>query len=330
MKNLLLIPLLLSGMILTAREIAPDAPEIRIDGCAFRETIQSGSGKSVRMNRKIPHPEYAQWENPGAVIRFRTDAKSIRVRLRPNPLFPRKKDGTEDKVLCRIIGKNGKSRIGDLEKGTQNIRLEGDGSMREYEIVLPLHGAYDFQGIGVGGNPRFQKPKRKRRRIVFYGDDPVCGKAGSVRETIPFQVAERNGWDIVNMGFPRILLTPWHAEFLAEIPMNALVVLIGNRDAEFGTTAPVFRKNLERFIAEIRKRKPSLKLFFIAPFQCAGNRKLNSVRNEILHLKGENLHILDGASLIPSDPSYFEPDRKNLNGKGVRLFSENIAKAICF
>ena len=256
MKSALL--LFLIGISAHALEIAPDDPRIRIDGCAFRETIESGSKKIVRMNRALPHPDFAQWENPGARIRFRTNAKMIRFRIVPNHLKLRDKNAKGGSFVCHISGKTGNSRTIDPQKEPSKFRFDGDGSMREYELIMPQNGSYDFLGISVSGNPVIQKPERKRKRIVFYGDDLLCAAPDSVEETIPCRIADLNHYDTVNMGFSRIHLTPWHTEILSKLPMDALVVLTGLHDSKFGTTIPVFRKNLERFIAEIRKKKPDL------------------------------------------------------------------------
>ena len=320
--------LFLIGISAHALEIEPDDPRIRIDGCAFRETIESGSKKIVRMNREIPHPDFAQWENPGARIRIRTNSKMVRFRVAPNHLRPRDKKAKGGSFVCHINGNPENSRTIDPQMEPGKFRFDGDGSMREYELIMPQNGSYDFLGISLSGNPDIRKPESKRKRIVFYGDDLLCATPDSIAETIPCRIADLNHYDTVNMGFSRILLTPWHAETLSKISMNALVVLVGLHDSEFGTTIPVFRKNLERFIAEIRKKKSRLKLIFIAPFQCRGNDKLTPYRKAILDLKEENLTVIDGAQLVPSDPSFFEKNRKNLNQKGLRHFTKKLAEKL--
>lgn len=328
MRSFFLLLVILTGFSVHALEIPPDDPRLRIEGYAFRETIESGPKKIIRMDRALPHRDFVQWENPGAGIRVRTNAKSVRFKFRSNPLKLRNKKAKGGSFVCRVIGKSAESKMIDPQKESGKFRLDGDGTMREYEMIMPLNGAYDFLGLEVSGNAAFQDPKPKRKRIVFYGDDLVCGTSDSVAETIPCRIAALNHFDAVNMGFPRILLTPWHTEILSKIRMNALVVLMGSHDSEFGTTIPVFRKNLERFIEEIRKKKPSLKLVFIAPFHCRGNEKLTPYRNEILKLKGDRLIVIDGASLVPSEPSFFEKDRRNLNRKGLMLFTEKLAKKL--
>jgi len=323
-----LLLLFLTGGFLGALEIAPDDPRLRIEGCAASEIIELRLRKKIlRMNRMIPHPASAQYDNPGAVIRFKTDAKTLKLKLDYNTLHPQKIPAN-GKGKYYINGKTQEEWFFDRKSDSRQLRLPADGTMKEYEIVMPPADSVDFCGLTVNDKAQFQTPSPRRRRWVIYGDDLVSGKAETIEKTVPFQLARLKKYDVVNMGFPGIRLTPWHAEFLSKIRMNALLVLTGRYDSEAGTTLPVFRKNIERFIAEFRKKNPNTKLVFIAPFQCRESEKLTPYRKALLKVKGSGILVLDGNDLVSDDASFYEPDKRHLNEIGLRQFAENLAKKL--
>ena len=188
--------------------------------------------------------------------------------------------------------------------------------MHEYEIVLPLADSVDVRGLSVNDKAVFQEPSAYDARCVIYGDSVVRSfDATSIENSFPFIFGRLKNWDVVNMGMENIALAPWHAEFLAKIPMDLLIVLIGTHDWQSGTTLPVFKNNIARFIEEFRKRKPEMRMVFVTPLYSAARSRsgisLDAYRKAfhsvVAERKDPKIQVIDGAGLVANDASFFAP-----------------------
>ena len=332
--------------VLSALEIPADDSRIHYSGHASMVPVEEKlRTRYVRFDRMIPHYNNAQYDNPGVRIRFKTNAKSLRLRLRYNALRGRKAP-VNSIGLYYVDGKlpedgtfappDGRKRM-DGSGFDYLLKLPADGAVHEYEIVLPLADSVDVRGLSVNDKAVFQEPSAYAARCVIYGDSVVRSfDATSIENSFPFIFGRLKNWDVVNMGMENIALAPWHAEFLAKIPMDLLIVLIGTHDWQSGTTLPVFKNNIARFIEEFRKRKPEMRMVFVTPLYSAARSRsgisLDAYRKAfhsvVAERKDPKIQVIDGAGLVANDASFFAPDRIGLNDVGARQLAENLAKAI--
>ena len=345
--TIILLLLLFIPSVLSALEIPADDSRLHYSGYASMVPIEERlRTRYVRFDRMIPHYNNAQYDNPGVRIRFKTNAKSLRLRLRYNGLRGNK--APQNSIgLYYVDGKlpengifappEGRSRKGEGSGIEYLLKLPADGMMHEYEIVLPLADSVDVRGLSVNDKALFQEPSAYGARCVIYGDSVVRSfDATSIDNSFPFIFGRLKNWDVVNMGMENIALTPWHAEFLAKIPMDLLIVLIGTFDWQSGTPLPVFKNNISRFIEEFRKRKPDTRIVFVTPLYSAARARsgidLNAYREAfhsvVAERKDPKIRVIDGPGLVANDASFFAPDRIGLNDVGARQFAENLAKEI--
>ena len=293
---------------LSALEIAADDARLHYSGYASMSPMEEKlRTRYVRFDRMIPHSNHAQYDNPGVRLRFKTNAKSIRVRLRYTGLHgrhvPRNSIGLYyvDGVRPEE-GTFAPPEDRDRSAGSSLdylLKLPADGTMHTYEIVLPLADSVDVRGLSVNDKAVFQEPAADAARCVIYGDSVVRSlDASSIECSFPFLFGRLKNWDVVNMGMENIALTPWHAEFL--------------------------------------KRKPQVRMIFVTPLYSAARARSGRPLEEyraVFHAvaserKESKIQVIDGPSLVANDASFFAPDRIGLNDVGARQLAENLAEAV--
>ena len=79
--------LLLAAFPLAALEIRPDDPRLEYSGFVSKTFVEgTRRNYSMKFSRLIPHPDHLEHDSPGGRIRFKTDSRSIRVKVRYNGL----------------------------------------------------------------------------------------------------------------------------------------------------------------------------------------------------------------------------------------------------
>ena len=121
------------------------------------------------------------------------------------------------------------------------------------------------------------------------------------------------------------LLTPNHAEFLALPKPDLLVVMTGTFDSRFGTTIPVFKKNLERFTEAFRTAAPNAKIAFVTPLKKSAAPYAAAIRE---FGEKQKIRVIEGAQLLPDSPRYYSRNRVTPNAEGAALLAENLAKLL--
>ena len=336
MMRALLIPLLLSVFLpLAALEIPLDDPRLEYAGFVSK-TFVEGPRRNQRMvfSRLIPHRNHLEHDNPGGRIRFKTDSRSIRIKVRYNglhhPDVPMESTG-----IFLIDGecKPENTFTVDNRKRTRyfrrdlSFRIPADGTMHEYEVILPSGDSVELLGVTVSDRAKFGTPKPLGKRIVLYGDSIAQGGVlQPVQNSFPYLLGRAGNWELVNVAMPETLLTPWHAEFLAPLKMDLLLVMTGTHDWKSGTTLPVFKKNLERFFQTFRSRQPETPVVLVTPLK---GGSATAPYREAIRAFGEanGMRVIDGTTLLPSD-TFFSRDKINPNASGAAELAEKLSKLL--
>ena len=325
--------LLLAAFPLAALEIRPDDPRLEYSGFVSKTFVEGARrNHSMRFSRLIPHPDHLEHDNPGGRIRFKTDSRSIRVKVRYNglhhPDVPLESSGI---VLTDGEQKENSSFTVDNRKRTRyfrkdvSFRIPADGAMHEYDIVLPSGDSVELLGITISDRAKLGTPKPFGKRVVLYGDSIAQGgELQPVQDSFPYLLGQRKNWELVNVAMANTLLTPWHADFLGALKMDLLIVMTGTTDWKAGTTLPVFRKNLERFFTAFRKLRPGTPAVLVTPLKRdAGAAPY--IREMKEFGKANSIRVIDGTALLPDDPKLYAKDRINPNSAGAAMLAEKLA-----
>lgn len=209
-------------------------------------------------------------------IIFKTDSRTVR------PLFSERADADHRKVTNFYgVFKNG-ILIGDLNG--DELVLESDGSITEWEIVLPIYYGVDFCGIMIDDGARMYKVKREKRPVyVAIGDSIThgagqekCGSNGSY----PFTLASANGYYLYNLAVGGSQISPAIAGELTEIKADIITVLWGYNDWN-GLKGDIneISRRYTRLLSELRRVQPKARIYCIMPTICTNESGMEGKRN---------------------------------------------------
>ena len=334
MKNILLL-LLLAALPLAALEIAPDDPRLHYSGILSKTFVEGARRNHVmKFSRLMPHRDHLEHDNPGARIRFRTDSRNIRVKLRYNGLhLP---EVPLDSTGIFLVDGDWKPEYtftlpADRRKRTRyfsrdvSFRIPSDGAMHTFDVILPSGDSVDFLGISVNDRAKFADPKPFAKRAVLYGDLAGSSEILPVHQSFSYLLGHSLNWEIIDAVMADTLLTPNHAEFLALPKPDILIVMTGSFDRKFGTSIPVFKKNLERFTETFRTAAPNTKIVFVTPLEKSAAPYTAAIRE---FGKKQKIRVIEGAHLLPDSPRYYSRNRVTPNAEGAALLAENLAKLL--
>ncbi len=329
--------LFLAALPLAALEISPDDSRLEYSGFVSK-TFVEGLRRNHRMtfSRLIPHRNHLEHDNPGGRIRFKTDSRSIRVKVRYNGLHH--PEAPMDSTGIFLIDgelKPESTFTVDNRKRTRyfhkdvSFRIPADGAMHEYDIVLPSGDSVELLGISVSDRAKFGTPKPPGKRVVLYGDSIAQGgELQPVQKSFPYQLGELKNWEIVNVAMADTLLTPWHADFLAPLKMDLLLVMTGTHDWKSKTSIPVFKKNLERFFDSFRKQHPKTPVVLVTPLK--GGAETAPYREAMTAFGEANdgIRVIDGTMLLPDDPKLYARDKINPNEAGAAVLAKKLSELL--
>ncbi|MBT3376482.1 MAG: lysophospholipase [Lentisphaerae bacterium] len=306
--------------------------------------------RMVRFDRiiGIPRKGYG-WDNPGARLRFRTDASVVTVSLH----YSEKHISTSARKGRGIYLVDGQTNSGwtftsstaktvrSPETVDVDLRTPQDGEMHTYEIVLPYGDSVDVLRIAVTDGALFASPQpRPDVRCVMYGDSVTHGfTATSIGGTYAYRTAALKNWQLINMGLGGRSSRPVDGEILAGIEADLVTVLIGVNDWQGGRPLAAFRANITGFIAAFRVGKPDTPLYMITPLwvppswhppkaniELGEYRKV--IREAVAALRDPHTHVIDGDGLIDHDPAFFDRVAVHPNDAGFKMMSERLAEAL--
>jgi lysophospholipase L1-like esterase len=315
------------GMFLTAGEINvknegaqtvrqwPDFTAIPADDPLVQVTDSARvvrTPETVKMDRFIQADGGFQHDNPGARIRFRTDADRVSARLIFTDLHSRQ-DAVNSKGLYAVDGQMAGSfqRDGSLSEVTVSFPQNDEKKPREYELIMPYGDSVEFAGLSISNGKLLPATIRPAFKYVAFGDSITHGfRAEDVSKTYPFIIGEKMKCQVVNMGFGSRGTVPSDGQAIAACKGDLISILIGFNDFYKNKPLENYERDIKMLIQEIRIVQPDTPVFLITPLWSSepawAASKIGltledyrgAVRRVVAESKDTNLHLIDGLSLM--------------------------------
>ncbi|MEA3209015.1 MAG: hypothetical protein QOE70_2072 [Chthoniobacter sp.] len=303
--------------------------------------------KLARFDRLLDIPlKGYRWDNPGARIRFRTNATSVKALLYFNELHI-STSARNSHGLYLIDGASqpqwtfhttSAQPKREPESVVVTMTAGGAAGFHDYELILPYGDSVDLRGVEVNPGARFEAPPaRPATRYLAYGDSITHGfTASAVDKSYAFLVAQKNGWQLVNLGLGGRASNVSDARVVTSLKADVISVFMGVNDWQGGGPTERYRSNMMGFFDAIRAAQPNVPIYYltslwVAPSwnpkgQVADLESYRQVAREIVaSRKDPNLHLVEGLELIDHDIALFDATPVHPNDKGFAQMGERLA-----
>ncbi|HWL16204.1 MAG TPA: GDSL-type esterase/lipase family protein [Opitutus sp.] len=321
------------------------ATDLRLQFTDGLNLVRDETDGSAHFDRVIDGPARGfRWDSPGARVSWRTDSASVRVRLRyterhigasRNSIGVFRIDGRGDLAWTFTRPAGGEAEL------TVTLPVLTDGSCHDYEVILPYGDSVDVLGVEVTENAALA-PARPRpgTRYIAFGDSVTHGfTATEVTKTYAFQVAERNGWELINLGIGGRGTHGPDGAFLARVNADVISLLIGVNDWQAGAELESFRANYAQLVAGLREGHPKAPVYLITPLWVSETWAPNGVRYPLESYRAvirevaaafadPLLAVIEGPLLIDHDPRLFDRIAVHPNDAGFAQMADRLAPAI--
>lgn len=280
-------------------------------------------------------------DSAGARVRFRTDATEVTARIRYNRLHTLR-DAANGVGAWTMDGTlAGTFRHGAEQSDGIEVMLAAHepSRVRDYEIILPYGDSTDFEGLVVNAGAAFLPPPPPPRiRCVTHGDSITQGFwANDVTHTFPYQVGERLGWEMVNLGIAGRKATASDGEWVGAVRADVVTILIGFNDYHQATPLEEFAGNLRAALRAFRRAQPRTPLGLITPLWSNGLPVIgdgprlevyrDAMRRVAAELCDDRLTLIEGPALVPGDPALFR-DGIHPNDRGFAILSDSLVERL--
>ncbi len=305
--------------------------------------------QAVRFDREIEMPGKGyRWDNPGARVCFRTDARHITAKLFYSDRHL-SKSARNGKGLYSIDARTRPEWVFDsaavsIVRAREEVSLSFPVPSRgfhDYAIVMPYGDSVEFQGLTVNEGARFEPfPSPPAVRYIAFGDSITQGfTASSISRTYPFLLAENNRWQLLNLGFGGRSAVAADGKLAGALGADVMTILIGVNDWQEGVPLEKYEAQMKGLLANIRSRQPDVPIFLITPLWVDPSWKparaisdLESYRQILRSLTGRwkdpHLRLIEGPGLINPDPKYFDEVAVHPNDAGFSLMANRLSKEI--
>lgn len=325
--------------------IAPDDRKIVVEGARH---ISCTDGKmtinrfSDEMWDREDLNNFAQKKantQSGVRIVFKTDSRTVK------PVFTDRTDA-DLRAVTNFYGiyKNGVF-TGNV-KGDELV-LTSDGSITEWEIVLPIFYGVDFGGLVLDKGAKLYKVERSDRPVYAAIGDSIthgagqsqCGSNGSY----PGVLADINGYLLCNFAVGGSQISPAIAGELEGLNVDIITVLWGYNDWN-GLKGDIneISRRYTKLISELRRVQPEARIYFIMPTICtnedgtSGKRApgcpLDDVRNAersivqaAIDAGDTNMFIIEGKEITSTD---LLKGGVHFTNEGAKHVGEALAKVV--
>ncbi len=323
---------------------ATDARIEFTDGLGQRSDLAAGT---VHFDRQLDTPARGfRWDSPGTRMRWRTDAASVRALLR---YTDRHTGAARNSVGTYRIDGRGETEwvftrpaLGVAPLVPIDFPAKCDGAMHDYELILPYADSVELVGVEVGVGAHWARPApRPPVRYLAFGDSVTQGFAASrITASYAFQVAERNGWQLLNLGIGGRGTNPDDAQVIGAIDAEIVSLALGVNDWQGGADLADFRSRYERLLAGIVAAQPRAQIFVLTPLWVPPSWQPAMVKHPLEayraiirelvapHVAGGRVHAIDGPALIDADAALFDAVAVHPNDAGFAQMAERLAAAM--
>lgn len=286
-------------------------------------------GTQARFDRLLAASSGFNFDNPGARIRFRSDAARLVALLEYTAEHLHgARNGTG---VFLVDGKAAGTYSFEHAAGHVQAPLPADGQMHLYEIVLPYAESVVFRGLGASPGATFAPaPARPAFRYVAHGDSITEGyQASDPLHNYPALIGARNGWEVVNMGFGGRTTVGSDGAALGSLRGDLITILIGFNDYNGQRAVAQYEASLREIVAGIRVAQPKVPVYLITPLWSSSAHAVpleeyrQAVKRVAEGAQDANLHLVDGLKLIDNDAKYF-PDGIHPNDAGFAQMAERL------
>lgn len=305
----------------------------------------SGDDGAIHFDRVIDGPDRGfRWDAPGARVRWRTDSPEVVVRLRYSD---RHIGSSRNSIgVFRIDGQSDPDwRFTRPAPGNAPLDLPlpvpAGGAFHDYELILPYADSVDILGVEVQAGANWEQPQpRPETRYLAFGDSVTHGFTASVvTGSYAFLTAERNDWELVNLGIGGRGTNASDGAFLGALDASVVSILIGVNDWQGGAGLEWFRDNYDRLLAGLRESNPEVPVFVVTPLWVPPSWQPASVkhpledyreqiRQSVAALEDPLITVIEGPSLIDHDPKFFDPIAVHPNDDGFKQMAERLSAAM--
>lgn len=305
--------------------------------------------KMARFDRLADMPAKGyQWDNPGARLRFRTDAAKMQVSLYYNEkhvsISARNAAGTYfidgGSVAAGSFSTVQMKTVRAPEALAVQIAAPAPG-MHDYDVVLPYGDSVDVLGVSAAPGARFDIPSpRTAKRLAAYGDSITHGfTASDASKTYAFLFAQKKNWQLVNMGLGGRSSAANDGTLIASLGCDVVSVLIGANDWQGGRPIAAFRTNIAGFIKNLRAKQPAVPLIVITPLWVPPTWKppaakldleayRQALREVVAAAHDPHITLVEGPALIDHELRYLDAVVVHPNNAGFAQMAERLAAAV--
>ena len=306
----------------------------------------------ARFDRLMDNTQGYRWDAPGARIRFRTDSASVEVQLiysashigpARNSIGFYRIDGNADAAWRFTRPKGATLPCEDALRLPLPVPTPAAGDQsrfHDYELILPYGDSVELKGIAVAPGARWESPAvRPAMRWVAFGDSVTHGFTSSaVVHSYPFQVGERQKWEVINAGIGGRGCMASDGALLAEMDAAVFSIAIGVNNWQGGTELGAFHANMKGLLERVLKGRQHARIYVITPLWVASSwhpagakypleNYRAVIRDVVAELSAERLHVIEGPTLIDADPALFDGVAVHPNDAGFAQMAERLSQA---
>ena len=309
--------------------VAPNDPLLEYSGYVHLE-VTSELATFDRLYSDTLGRNPAAKENPGARVRWRTDAQRVIVNLdyreQCDELCPMDTNrGCYGRHICYCHCRARLFVDGDQQELYSRIRADrryGPGKFElpvvkyrespeahEYLMVLPWCAAVAFRGITLESEADAPKPQLEdllpsppRLRYVAWGDSITHGWCGN--ETYPEQISRLNQWEPFNVAIQGMTMDSSLAHAIAGLKGDLYTFMVGANDcvSQSGGLSG-FGRQMGEMLRIVRAAQPNAVLAVLTPVEfgtCGIEPFREALRRQVGGLSADSgIVLLEGRQLIP-------------------------------
>jgi lysophospholipase L1-like esterase len=328
-------------------EIAGDDSKLLFSDFVHKEVL---SEHVVRFDRLLDEGTSGyRWDNPGARVTFRTDAKEVIAHLRYSEKHT-SRTARRSVGMFLIDGISNpnwtfKSLSTDPlhvpEQVEVALPVPNSSGYHTYALVMPYGDSVDFCGLTINRSASFESPPpRPALRYLAFGDSITHGfTASHIGLTYSYRLAEQRNWQLINLGLGGRSTHAADGDVIGSLDADIITILIGTNDWQGGVDPKQYRGAISGLLSKLRAHRPRVPVYLMtslwvspkwqpakARFPLEDYRQI--LRDLLLELKDSNLHLIEGPDLIDHDEKFFDPVLVHPNDAGFSQMAERLAAKI--